>query len=95
MLDFVREAWEGFGVGRNKPPTETREATDEMDARVKVGAVLPKNTVRYIAEPHCIPGLWRVRDTWFDGPGSVFLGPVVLVVTSEAAARRKASQLNG
>jgi hypothetical protein len=49
---------------------------------------------RYIVEvaPY-VSGPWRVRDTQFIGPGSVFDAPVKRVVTSRAAAERIAADL--
>jgi hypothetical protein len=49
--------------------------------------------MRYIVEPHVF-GLWHVRDTEFDGPGSVFSSPVVQIFRTNEGANEAARRLN-
>lgn len=49
-------------------------------------------TPRYVVEPSF--EFWQVRDTQFQGPGSVFNAPVKSVVTTKEAAEHIADEYN-
>lgn len=53
-----------------------------------------ETTNRFVVDNDHPAGLWRVVDSLFEGPGSVFSAPVVRVVTTAQAADEVARELN-